>query len=380
MHFSNRYIRSRNASIAESASSTPHDHDGDIIDFRTFIDIFERLCREQPLKTHASQHHIEKIQQDNEEALIRREHSWNSSSQVPEKRILSNTIFSRHDTFTHQPETASKIPKTSRLEDNWKMEVQDEVSSNIEKLKVRGDLHKSKNISELETLKREMELIQSLPVNDDHRLHDSELHSAVSKIKNFSGRLHEAVEERRKEYHAIPGWRQVRRYQAEIMSEVSDIVKELKAENKMRTSPLTKREYEEKTFGWTTSEPIPESRTLSKRHRYRESRDRRKSEHHIRLDEGNPPKDWWGLYGSDKHRKDVIRKDIERHMAHEIKKVEKKQGIVSPQKILGGDRERKAIQDHMTRMTLQAAGGTFLKSPSIFFSFISLYLYIYLFQ
>jgi hypothetical protein len=223
------YLRSRNAAIAEEVVSD-QDDDKDIedIDFRTFIDIFERLCREQPLCDETKQHrHNKKIGQD-ETDLIRREHAWNSSSHVPEKRILSNTIFSRHDVYTHQPETHSKIPKTSSLEDDWKTSTMDQVKSNIELLKNRGDLHRSRNISEIETLKKEMELIQSLPASDV-RLHDSELHSAVSNIKDFHGRLIEACEERRKETHQVPGWRQVRQSQAEIMSEVTSIVENLKA-------------------------------------------------------------------------------------------------------------------------------------------------------
>ena len=87
---------------------------------------------------------------------------------------------------------------------------------------------------------------------------------------------------------------------------------------------MTKQEFEEKTFGYHVSQPIPTTRVLKKRHRYRESRDTSLNDvHHARLEEGNPPSDWWGLYGSDKHRKEVIRKDIERHMNHEIKILER---------------------------------------------------------
>ena len=144
-----------------------------------------------------------KIAQD-EASLIRREHAWNSSSHIPKKRILSNTIYSRHDVYTHQPETASNIPKTSSLEDDWKTQTMETVKSNIETLKKRGDLHRSRNISEVETLRREMEIIKSLPASEAPRLHDSDLHSAVSKIKDFHGRLAEACEERRKETHQVP--------------------------------------------------------------------------------------------------------------------------------------------------------------------------------
>lgn len=226
------YLRSRNAAIAEVTSSSSNDDEKDIddIDFRTFIDIFERLCREQPLIDETSVHkRNEKIAQD-EASLVRREHAWNSSSHVAEKRILSNTIFSRHDVYTHQPETASKIPKTSSLEDDWKADAMEKVKTNIETLKKRGDLHRSRNISEVETLTREMELIKSLPVSEAPRLHDSKLHSAVSKIKDFHGRLAEACEERRGATHQVPGWRQIRQSQSEIMSEVTAIVEEMKAE------------------------------------------------------------------------------------------------------------------------------------------------------
>ena len=208
-----------------------------------------------------------KIQQD-EASLIRREHAWNSSSHIPKKRILSNTIYSRHDVYTHQPETASKIPKTSSLEDDWKTQTMETVRSNIETLKKRGELHRSRNISEVETLKREMEIIKSLPTSEAPRMHDSKLHSAVSKIKDFHGRLVEACEERRKETHQVPGWRQRRQSQAEIMSQVTAIVEEMKAENKISTSPMTKAEFEEKTFGWHVSEPIPETRVRSIRALY----------------------------------------------------------------------------------------------------------------
>ena len=123
---------------------------------------------------------------------------------------------------------------------------------------------------------------------------------------------------------------------------------------------MTKQEFEEKTFGYHVSQPIPTTRVLKKRHRYRESRDTSLNDvHHARLEEGNPPSDWWGLYGSDKHRKEVIRKDIERHMNHEIKILERdhtaSKSPLSPEKLLGGEREMRAIRNHMSRMALQSS-------------------------
>ena len=83
------------------------------------------------------------------------------------------------------------------------------------------------------------------------------------------------------------------------------------------------------------------TQVLKKRHRYRESRDRSLNEvHHARLEEGKPPSDWWGLYGSEEHRKEVIRNDIERHMTHEFKNLERRHSnMVSPEKLLGGERQ-----------------------------------------
>jgi hypothetical protein len=122
---------------------------------------------------------------------------------------------------------------------------------------------------------------------------------------------------------------------------------------------MTKREFEQKTFGWKTSEPIPTTRVLKKRHRYRESRDRTLNEdHHARLEDGRAPSDWWGLYGSEKHRKEVLRKDIQRHMVHEFKNIEGNRGAtLSPEKLLGGERQMRAIQNHMSRMALKSTEG-----------------------
>ena len=97
------------------------------------------------------------------------------------------------------------------------------------------------------------------------------------------------------------------------------------------------------------------TQVLKKRHRYRESRDRSLNEvHHARLEEGKPPSDWWGLYGSEEHRKEVIRNDIERHMTHEFKNLERRHSnMVSPEKLLGGERQMRTwLFERFTRVIL----------------------------